>query len=217
MSDTSSRSIKSSRWAAGAALCMMAMFAQAADEQSTAPIEAGWKTQEIRYAYTGFTTAYSCDSAERKVKDILLALGAHAQTRVRAQGCIADQPSRNFFFIVTTATPVPLADRPAPVVNTSREELLKRLGVASKQLDETFPAQWQTISLVSQRKLDIEAGDCELLQGLRDFVLPKISVKVLQDDVNCVPNQIVSYRKPDLKVSALVKAPSADVTTPKRD
>lgn len=214
MSGMGSRSMKS-RWVSGAVLCTVAMFAQAAETQSAAPIEAGWKTQEIRYAYTGFTTAYNCDSAERRVKDILQALGAHEQTRVRAQGCDPGRVSRNFFIVITTATPVPLADRPAPAVNSSREELLRRLGVASKQLDETFPAQWQTLSLASQRRLDIEPGDCELLQGLRDFVLPKISVKVLEDDVNCVPNQITPYRKPDLKVSALVKVPSADVAKPK--
>src|SRR5690349_8809416 len=171
MSGISSRSMKSSRWAAGAALSVVAMFAQAADEPSAASIEAGWKTQEIRYAYTGFTTAYNCDAAERRLKDILRTLGAHEQTRVRAQGCNPGGVSRNFFIIVTTATPVPLAERPTPEVNTSRAELLKRLGVPTKQLDETFLAQWQTISLAKERRLDIEAGDCELLQGLRDFVL----------------------------------------------
>ena len=213
MSDMSGRSMKS-RWAAGAALCTVAMFAQAADEPSAAPIEAGWKAQEIRYAYTGFTTAYSCDAAERRLKDILLVLGAHEQTRVRAQGCEPSRVSRNFFVVITTATPVPLAERPTPVVNTSQEGLLKRLGVQPQQLDETFQAQWQTLSLLGQRKLDIEPGDCELLQGLRDFVLPKISVKVLEDDVNCIPHQI-SHQKPDLKVSTLVKTPSADVAKSK--
>ena len=181
--------------------------------ESSAPVQATWKTQEIRYSYVGFTTAYNCDAAESRLKAILRALGAHEQTRVSAQGCDFNRPSRNFFINITVATPVPLdqakAAEPADKPRTSREELLKRLGVASQVLDENFPAQWQTIELARDRKLNLQPGDCELMQGLREHVLPKLSVKVVADRVNCVPRQL-SYQTPELTVSALVPMAKPD-------
>lgn len=181
--------------------------------ESSAPVQATWKTQEIRYSYTGFTTAYDCDAAEARIKAILRALGAHEQTRVSAQGCEFNRPSRNFFVTITAATPVPVADAPkATPTSTSREELLKRLGVASKQLDETFPAEWKTVQLARDRKLDLEPGDCELMEGLRDHVLPKLSVKVVSQRVECIPRQ-VSLQTPELTVSALVPVAKPDDKT----
>lgn len=192
---------------------MLPLAGQAAE--SSAPVQATWKTQEIRYSYTGFTTAYDCDAAEDRLKAILRALGAHEQTRVSAQGCNLNRPSRNFFITITTATPVPLADaKPTATVNTSKEELLKRLGVAAKQLDETFPAEWKTVDLSRDRKLDLEPGDCELMEGLRDHVLPKLSVKIVADRVQCIPRQL-SVQTPELKVSALVPVATPDAAKPK--
>ena len=197
-----------------AALCgslLLPLVVRAAE--NSAPVQAGWKTEEIRYSYTGFTTAYSCDAAEDRLKAILRTLGAHEQTRVSAQGCDFSRPSRNFFINITTAVPVPLADNKVdsaqPATRTSKEELLKRLGVASKVLDETFPAEWKTIELSRDRKLNLQPGDCELMEGLRDHVLPKLSVKIVTDRVNCVPRQL-TYQTPELTVSALVPMAKPD-------
>jgi len=181
---------------------------------SSAPVQAGWKTQEIRYSYTGFTTAYDCDAAEDRIKAILRALGAHEQTRVSAQGCMLNRPSRNFFITITTATPVPASELSKTPGQASRDELLKRLGVASSKLDQTFPAEWKTVALSRDRKLDLQPGDCELMQGLRDHVLPKLSVKIEADRVQCVPRQL-SIQTPELTVSALVPVASPDTPADK--
>ncbi|MBL8266341.1 hypothetical protein [Steroidobacter sp.] len=193
---------------------MLPLAGWAAD--ASAPVQATWKTQEIRYSYTGFTTAYDCDAAEDRIRAILRALGAHQQTRVSAQGCTLNRPSRNFFVTITAATPVPVADAATAATPTSRDELLKRLGVQAKQLDETFPAEWKTVRLDKDRKLDLQPGDCELMEGLRDHVLPKLSVKVVADDVQCIPRQL-SIQTPELTVSALVptKTPDAAADKPK--
>jgi hypothetical protein len=194
-----------------AVLCggLMLPWAGHAAEDS-APVQSTWKMQEIRYSYTGFTTAYSCDAMEDRLKAILRTLGAHPQTRVFAQGCDFNRPSRNFFITITTVAPVPVADKAPPsAAEKSREELLKRLGVAPTLLDETFPAQWQTIELSRDRKLRLQPGDCELMQGLRDHVLPKLSFKVITDRVQCVPRQL-TYQTPELTVSALVPMASPD-------
>jgi len=198
-----------------AAVCggmLLPLVGHSAEESasSSAPVQAAWKTQEIRYSYTGFTTAYNCDSAEDRIKDILLALGAHPQTKVSATGCNFNRPSRNFFITITTITPVPVDEVPAKSqADTSKDELLKRLGVASAQLDGTFPAEWKTVELSRNRKLHLEGGDCELIDGLKDRVLPKLSVKIISSRVQCIPRQ-VSIQPPELTVSALVPMAKPD-------
>lgn len=197
-----------------AACCGSLLLPLASHGEDSAPVQAGWKTQEIRYSYTGFTTAYDCDAAEDRIKAILRALGAHEQTRVSAQGCTFNRPSRNFFITITTATPAPIADLSKTPAQTSRDELLERLGVAAAKLDETFPAEWKTVELSRDRKLDLEPGDCELMQGLRDHVLPKLSVKIQADRVQCIPRQ-VSLATPELTVSALVPMANPDAAAAK--
>lgn len=173
-------------------------------------VQSTWKPQEIRYSYVGFTTAYDCDAAEDRLKDILLKLGAHPQTQVRATGCNMNRPSKNFFITITTATPVAVTAREnVPSSDKSEQELIKRLGIKGGIADEQFPARWETVNLSTDRKLDLKPGDCELMQGLRDRVLPSLAIKVVTDRVQCTPHHL-DIQTPELTVSALVPVPSAD-------
>lgn len=189
-------------------LTMLGVCAQstAADE---AAVPSKWKVQEINYSYVGFTTAYDCDSAASKVKAILETLGAHPDTQVRASGCPTSRPSRNFFVRITVATPVPAAEAQQTNADKSRQELLKRLGVKNGLSEDEFPATWKVVDLSKERRLDIRPGDCELIEGLRDKVLPKLAVKIEEDRVSCTPNQL-SVLPPQLRVSALVPLKSPD-------
>lgn len=196
------------------ALCAAPLCGYAASAaDAAATVDSVWKPVEIRYSYMAFTSAYNCDSAESALKRILLALGAHPQTRVRATGCFMDRPSRNFFITVTTATPVAVGSPDLALSDQSERELLQRLGVKSPISTEQFAARWQTVDLSRDRKLDLKPGDCELMKGLRDNVLPKLSVKVTSDRVNCVPNQL-SIQTPELIVSALMPLPAVDKLRP---
>lgn len=198
-----------------AALCggMLLPFAGHGAETpaaDSAPVQAAWKTQEIRYSYTGFTTAYNCDAAEDRIKAILRAMGAHEQTKVSATGCNFNRPSRNFFITITTAMPVPASDVPAKSqADASKDDLLKRLGVPSAQLEGTFPAEWKTVELARNRRLNIQPGDCELMEGIKNQVLPKLAVKVVSTHVQCIPRQ-VSIQPPEITVSALMPMAKPD-------
>lgn len=202
---------------AGLGACMLAAaLSQAAyadsPADSGASVPSVWKPVEIKYSYVGFTTAYDCDSFEAKVKSILLKLGAAPQTKVQANGCIATRPSRNFFVTVTTATPIPASDAKEPA-NKATKELTERLtGKKDPLQTDPFPAQWKTVELARDRKLNLEPGDCELMEGLKKEVLPKLSVKVLSDRVTCTPHDL-SIQTPELTVSALVPLPKADDST----
>jgi hypothetical protein len=207
--------ISKSRALTFAAVCggmLLPLIGHSAEETSanSAPVQATWKTQEIRYAYTGFTTLYNCDAAEDRIEAILRALGAHEQTKVSATGCNFNRPSRNFFITITTATPVPVSEATAKSpADASKDELLKRLGVPAAQLEGTFPAEWKTVELSRNRRLNIEPGDCELMEGIKDRVLPKLSVKVISSRVQCIPRQ-VSIQAPEITVSALMPMAKPD-------
>lgn len=187
------------------------------DADGTNPVQSVWQPQEIKYSYVGFTTAYNCDAYESKVRNILKTLGAHPDTKVRATGCDFNRPTRNFFVTVITATPVPATPETIKKIKSagyseSQQKLLERLGTKNIVGSESFPAQWQTTDLSKDRKLDLQPGDCELMEGLRDHVLPKLDIKVVSDKVSCTPRQL-SIQTPELKVSSLVALPSADKPT----
>jgi hypothetical protein len=196
-----------------AALVLSAVARAAAPADSSQPVQVVWKPVEIKYSYVGFTTAYNCDAYEAKMKNILTALGAAPQTKVRATGCIdPNRPSRNFFVTVTTATPIPASEAKEQPNKTERELVERLTGNKDPLTMEPFPAQWKTVDLHRERRLDLQPGDCELMEGLRDEVLPKLSVKVVQDHVACTPRNL-SIQTPQLTVSALTPAPKADDAT----
>jgi hypothetical protein len=192
-----------------AALLSQGAYAASPDDAAK-PVQAVWKPVEVKYSYVGFTTAYNCDAFETKVKSILLALGASELTRVRANGCInVNRPSRNFFVTITTATPIPASEAKEPA-NKAEKELAERLtGRKDPLATDPFPAQWKTVDLSRDRRLNLEPGDCELMEGLSKEVLPKLSVKVVTDRVQCTPHNL-DIQTPQLTVSALVPLPKAD-------
>jgi hypothetical protein len=96
-----------------------------------------------------------------------------------------------------------------PASDKSEQELIKRLGINKTIAKQQFPATWKTVDLSRDRKLNLQPGDCELMEGLRDRVLPSLAINVVTDSVLCMPNQL-SIQTPELTVSALVAVPTAD-------
>ena len=192
-----------------AALLSPAAYADASDAAAKS-VQAVWKPVEIKYSYVGFTTAYNCDAFEQKVRNILLRLGAPEQTRVQANGCIdVNRPSRNFFVTINSAAVIPAAEAKEPPDKATRELAERLTGRKDPLKTDPFPAQWKTVELSRDRRLDLQPGDCELMEGLSKDVLPKLSIKVVSDRVLCTPNNL-SITTPELTVSALVPLPKAD-------
>jgi len=183
-------------------------------DAAAAPVQAIWKAQAIDFHYQSFTTFYSCTTLEAKVRKILIAVGADKRTKVRARGCMSNHQITKLPYVqITTlsaaeATPEELAELDK---TRSHRELIARVRGDSKQAEiaETqFPAHWQRVSL-SRGKLGLEPGDCELVSEIKKKVLPKLAVKIVDDDVNCIPNQ-VSMTQPQLIVDVLAPLPSPD-------
>ena len=67
-----------------------------------------------------------------------------------------------------------------------------------------FPAEWTTLSLRESR-MQLTAADCELVQQLRQQVLTKLSVQIVQEPARCA-RTLARGRAPALKVRALITA-----------
>ena len=175
-------------------------------------VKAIWKQQQISFYFTSFTTYYACASLEDRIESLLKALGARAKVQVRSPDCptrVATMP--HVMVDVTSpveATPQAIADRDK---NKSTRELAARVqGKRPDQIEglEEFPAQWKRLSL-GRGKLSVEPGDCELIDELRRKVLPKLGIRVVDNDVQCMPHQL-SLTRPRLEVEALVALPKPD-------
>lgn len=182
--------------------------AEVKEQAQVAPVPAVWKPVELQFSYLSLTTAYSCDALESRLARILSAVGAHPGTKVSVTGCPTSGPSDHAFVRITGGVPVPVSaeTRSAAAKDSSRADLLKRLGVKPGLEMEEFPAVQKTIELSRERSLNLEPGDCELMEHLTRDVFPKIGVKVLDTTARCFPNTL-PISTPRLRVSALVKAP----------
>lgn len=201
---------------------LFGMPAVAADAPSPAdepaavaePVQAIWKHQEIAFYFQSFTTFYSCSGLEGKVERIMRELGVYARVRVRSTDCpwsVARMP-RVVMTVISPveATPEALTERDK---NKSVRELAQRVKGKSKNVNpldslEQFPAQWRHVAL-SRGRLDLQPGDCELIEEIQKKVLPKLAVRIVNDDVQCSPNQL-TLGQPRLEVEALVEMPKAD-------
>jgi hypothetical protein len=191
------------------------------DPNMSATVPALWKEQDIVFFYQSFTTFYSCDSLARKVERILLHLGADPDLKIRTTGCetgntIARMPSlRIKVFAPVVVTPEVLAELDR---NSSKRELIARVrGERRKgtEATEQFPAYWKRVSL-SRGSLDLQPGDCDLIDQLKRKLLPLLAVRIVKDDTHCSTNQL-SMGQPRLEVEALVKVPETkDVTSEKQ-
>jgi hypothetical protein len=182
------------------------------------PVQAIWKHQEISFYFQSFTTFYACTGLEGKLERIMRELGVYARVRVRSADCpssVARMP-RVVMRVVgpVEATPEALAEREK---NKSVRELVERVrGESDHPLDslDQFPAQWRRVSLTRGR-LDLQPGDCELIEEIRKKVLPKLAVRIVNDDVQCTPHQL-TLGQPRLEVESLVELPKPDEAADKQ-
>jgi hypothetical protein len=156
--------------------------AVAADAQSAA-----WTPKELRFSYQGFTTHYSCDGLREKVRTVLLALGARKQDlSVNESGC---------------STPSGRPD-PFPGVNI-KMQVLQPVAAGTTPAATRVAAHWKAVDLRLDRDPLSESGDCELLEQIKQRILPLFSARNIEYSSNCVPHQL-SAGGTRLRVEVLV-------------
>lgn len=199
------------RYALLCALAGLLVDARAAEPASPEPVQAIWKEQEISFFFQSQTTFYSCSSLEAKLQRILKALGTQSKVRVRSIDC-QQGPVR--MPRVTATISAPVEATPAAIAERDKDKSKRELAARVRGESEDpaalapFPAQWKRVSL-SRGAVNLEPGDCELIDELRRKVLPKLAVRLVENGMQCTPGQ-VSMSQPQLEVEALVALPKPD-------
>jgi hypothetical protein len=151
------------------------------------PLAAEWTPKEARFIYQGFTSRYSCEGLRDKVRQALLDLGARPDLSVRQTAC---------------ASP---AGRPDPFPGvTIKMQVLKPVD-ASAPAVEIVPALWRTVDVKLNREALAEAGDCELLEQIKQSLLPLFTTRNIEYSSTCVPHQLTpggTWLRAEVLVSA---------------
>jgi hypothetical protein len=156
---------------AGMVLAVMLLGASARAESGAATgAEAGvWTPKELTFIYQGFTTKYSCDGLQDKMQKILLQLGARRDLEVRGFGCM----------------------------QLNRPELVSRVRIkmnilqpAGNQSGQAVPAHWKMVDLLATHQPVDEEGNCELIEQIRQKVLPLFATRNVDYSSTCVPRQV---------------------------
>lgn len=189
-------------WVAGvflapAAAAMAQQASPAAD--ATQVVNAVWMEREIRFSYVGFTSYYSCDGLRDRVTWVLREVGARPGFKVTARGCTRlNGPEmmpgvRIVAALPVAATPEILAQLAA---DASKRELAARAKggsavAAAAEATAQFPARIRTVTFTSSRfGNELQDGECELMEQLRDRVFGPLGVKVVEADIHCAPHQV---------------------------
>jgi hypothetical protein len=177
--------------AAAAALTVVACGAVFADAPASNPPSewAVWAPKELRFTYQGFTSHYSCDGLRQRVREVLLELGARKDLEVRELGCAGPAG----------------APTPFPGVSVTMHVLQPASGKGGGTAMPTVPAHWKTIDLTAGRDPLEVAGDCELIEQIKQRLLPQFTVRDVEYSSSCVPHQL-SVGSIRLKAQVLVPA-----------
>jgi hypothetical protein len=145
--------------------------AAAAAGQSAAIVPAAWTPKELEFTYqTGFTTKYSCDGLRDRMRKLLINLGAREDLQVHILGCVQLGPDL-----------LPGVRVKMSVLEPAREWAIGR----------TVPAHWKHVDLLADRDAVSASADCELIQQIKQQVLPLFATRNLDYSARCEKNHLV--------------------------
>lgn len=179
-------------------LLLAAPPVRSADASSNAAPEtvaSTWQHHKITFSYEGFTTAYTCDGLEDRIKSMFLQLGARKDVTIHAGACPGgpDTPSHMIlvsadFYALAPVGEGSAADTAAP--------------------ENTVQARWQPLKFEPWKPRFMADGDCELMQSMKDVIEKNFALRNVEYRTDCVPHEILlnSY---SVKAQALKAAQPA--------
>jgi hypothetical protein len=161
------------KWiAATAAAASLTCAAPLSLASPATPEATAWQHHKAEFNYSGFTSAYTCDGMEGKVRQIMQFLGARKGMTVNASGCPRglDSPSHMVWVTLEFDTLAPAA-----------------AGAATADL---VPAQWTEFRLTGQRPFFMDSGDCELIAAMKPMLTANFSLRALDYSTRCTPHEV---------------------------
>lgn len=151
-----------------------------------------WTPKEIKFVYQGFTTTYTCDSLQEKVKGYLLELGARPDLEVHSYGCT--QPTA-----------------PDPFAGVSIR--MSVLQPAAGSTAQPVAAHWKEVDLVANRDPVRAAAECELIDQIGRKVLPLFTARNIERGSPCEYRNVIPG---GTRLKAEVLIPDAGATVASR-
>jgi hypothetical protein len=127
-----------------------------------------WTPKEVSFVYQGFTTTYSCDGLRDKMRQVLLELGAREDLSLQTACAALTGP--DLF----------------PHVRI-KMHVLQPAGADGGP--GAVAAHWRSVTLPLDRDPLSAANDCELVEQVKQQVLPAFTVRNVQFHSACVPHQ----------------------------
>jgi hypothetical protein len=154
-------------------------------------VAAVWVQKEVRFIYTGFTTKYSCDGLEDKMRRVLLALGARSDLKMTPYGCLRSG---------------------TPEINSGVRVVMHVLQAAGPAGGAPVAAHWQTVDVLAGRDAVDASLDCELIAQLKRDVLPLFAPRQVDYKAVCSAFQPVAGGT-QLKAQVLISDGGAAVAS----
>jgi hypothetical protein len=147
----------------------MAAAAPAADSVTASAESGAWAPHKYTFNFMGFTTTYSCEGLEDKLRLLLKMSGAgpdvHDVHVVAPCDGRLGHPDKLAFAYLTFSSLQPGA-----------------AGTAAA-------GEWRHVTLAPRHPYQFDYGDCELIEQFRDNVLPMFTTRNVTNNVTCVPHQ----------------------------
>lgn len=172
--------------------CVLAAPLWAAEGDGAAPASgenAVWTPKELDFVYMGFTSRYSCDGLQDKIRGILLDLGARKKDlKVVSRGCTSPGGGPD----------------PFPGVKIHMSVLQPASGATGATDDTQTPVQahWKPVDLKLRETSLNDSGECELVEQVRRSIVPLFATRNVELNTVCVPHQ-ASATRPSLKLEVL--------------
>ncbi len=179
-------------------------------------VPAIWVEREVSFTYFGRTALYSCDGLRDKVKRIMKQLGALENYTVRVRSCYRMFDStypgveRTPRVVIQAVVPQPVTPE---LLETLAEDQGERELIARVRGEKSVVGNAEAQFAATRKRVQfddkvwrgsIEAGDCELMEHMRDHVFVPLGFNVVDDQITCTPNQVA---RGTVKIELEVLAP----------
>ncbi len=174
----------------GLAIFIFTTFASLVEAKT---IDAQWKVYQIRFYYFGKSQFYACDAIERKVRRLLILLGARRDARVESH-CIDQTELRN--------------NMVRRIQRHQRVNLAFAMPVPAELSDDTreiVRARWENVRVTGVLSRQLEPADCELIEQFRRFVVPRLVIRDADNVLHCRSGPQMTLQRNSFNVQRPIK------------